>query len=227
MKVNMRIALGTAFVLMAAVVPFAAADHWDPFCPHGPNHSHTYGLGGSAGARSDTVTGGDEVGAGVVTVQETNVIDCDGDGVPGDYDGDWDAGIGGGFFGYGPWAHEPTCDYGLTSHSATVTVTDIVHSGNVEFVIGADDTSGPATSVDPVSGATTCSTDGSITPGDPTTDPTADADDCLSPIYTGSGSTCGAGGDGGYWVFLSGLLVSEGASGTGPSNAPTAGSITA
>ena len=160
------------------------------------------------------------MGAGLVTVFETNTVDCDGDGAPGDYDGDWETGVGGGFFGYGPWANEPTCNYGLTLHGGTATVTDVVFGGNIEFVIGADDTSGPATSVDPVTGETTCSTSGSITPGDPATDPTADADDCLSAVYTTSGTTCGAGGDGGYWVFLNGALVTEGASGVGASSPP-------
>ena len=194
---------------------------------HTSPHSHTYGFGGSAGARSDTVTGGDEVGAGVVTVFETNAADCDGDGVPGDYDGDWETGVGGGFFGYGPWANEPICNYGLAAHGASVVVNDVVFGKEIAFVIGADDTSGPVISTDPVTGETTCETDGSITPGDPTTDPTADADDCLTEVFIGQGTTCGAGGDGGYWVFLNGALVSEGAGGTGASNAPTAGTITA
>ena len=194
---------------------------------HDSPHSHTYGLGASVGARSDTVTGGDEVGAGIVTVFETNAWDCNGDGIPGDYDGDWETGVGGGFFGYGPWANEPTCNYGLAAHGASVVVNDVVFGSAIAFVIGADDTSGPAISVDPVTGETVCETDGSITPGDPTTDPTADADDCLTDVYVGSGTTCGAGGDGGYWVFLNGALVSEGAGGTGASNAPTAGTITA
>ena len=205
-----------------------------PFCPphaqcpsHSSPHSHTYGSGGSAGAKSDTATGGDEVGAGVVTVTETNPWDCDRDGEPGDFDGDYDAGVGGGFFGYGPWADEPTCNYGLTLHGATATVNDVVFGNAIAFVIGADDTSGPVVSVDPVTGETTCETSGSITPGEPATDPTADADDCLTGVYHGSGSTCGAGGDGGYWVFLNGALVSEGSGGAAVSNAPTSGTITA
>ena len=222
----MRIALGTAFVLMAAAVPFAAADHWDPFCPHGPNHSHTYGLGGSVGARSDTATGGDEVGAGVVTVQETNANDCNNDGIPGDYDGDWDTGIGGGFFGYGPWAHEPTCDYGLTTHGATVTVTNF--GWDVAFVIGADQTAGPTISVDPIDGSISCSTDGNIEPCSATNpSPTCGPSDCLTTTFFISGTTCGAGGDGGYWVFLSGAFVSEGSGGVAVSNPPTVGVITA
>ena len=201
--------------------------HTDKLCPHFSPHSHTYGTGGSVGARSDTVTGGDEVGAGVVTVFETNTADCNNDGIAGDYDGDWETGVGGGFFGYGPWANEATCNYGLTIHGGTATVSDVVFGSDIAFVIGADDTSGPVVTVDPVTGEVTCETSGSITPGDPTTDPTADADDCLTDVYVGSGTTCGAGGDGGYWVFLSGALVSEGSGGAGVSNAPTAGTITA
>ena len=197
------------------------------YCPHPVPHSHSFGSGGSAAGRSDTVTGGDEVGGGAVTVSETNFEDCDGDGVPGDYDGDWETGVGGGFFGYGPWGNEPTCNYGLTLHGGTVYVHDLVYGWDISFVIGADDTSGPVVSVDPVTGETTCETDGTITPGDPTTDPTADADDCLTEVFIGSGYTCGAGGDGGYWVFLYGTAVSEGPWGVGLSNPPTAGIITA
>ena len=44
----------------------------------------------------------------------------------------------------------------------------------------------------PVTGEPACTTDGSVTPGDPATDPTADADDCLTPPLHGTGSTCGA-----------------------------------
>ena len=202
-------------------------------CPHASPHSHTYGSGGSAGARSDTATGGDEVGAGIVTVTDTNTGDCDNDGVAGDFDGDYDSGVGGGFFGFGPWADEGVCNYGLELHGAVVTVNDAAFGSDIWFVIGADDTSGPVITpvIDPPTGQPTgeftCETDGSITPGDPATDPTADADDCLTQPLNGSGSTCGAGGDGGYWVFLSGALVSEGAGGVGANNAPTAGTITA
>ena len=184
-------------------------------CPHASPHAHTYGTGGSAGARSDTVTGGDEVGAGIVTVFETNPLDCDGDGIPGDYDGDWETGVGGGFFGYGSWATSPICNYGLTVHGGAATVLDSnpLVGNNVAFVIGADDRDGPVISTDPVTLETTCSTSGSITPcpdNDPNQcGPTDDPDDCLSDVYVGSGTTCGAGGDGGYWVFLNGVLVTE------------------
>ena len=179
---------------------------------HGNPHSHTYGSGGSLGAGSDTVTGGDEVGHHTVIVSGG----CK-----------RDTGVGGGFFGYGPWADESICNYGLTLHGGTVNVNDFVFGSDIAFVVGADDTSGPAISVDPITGETTCATDGSVTPGDPATDPTADADDCLSNVYVGSGSTCGAGGDGGYWVFLYEAFLTEGAGGVGSSNIPTAGTLTA
>ena len=278
MKVNMRVPIGMACVLILSALPFAVAqgvpecadgvdndgdggtdwlgtandpnapfEDWDQECTWpgdpsesgpGPNscthfspHSHSYGTGGSAGARSDTVTGGDEVGAGIVTVFDTNTADCDGDGLR-NFDGDYDSGVGGAFFGYGPWANEPTCNYGLAVHGGVVVaVNDVVFGADVWFTIGADDTSGPVVSVDPVTGETTCETDGSITPGDPATDPTADADDCLTAPQNlaqgSSGATCGAGGDGGYWVFLNGLLVTESAGNPGANNAPTAGTITA
>ena len=161
-----------------------------PFCPHGSPHSHTYGNGGEA---SD---------AGSVIVADTNTFDCDGNGIPGDFDGDYESGVGGGFFGYGAWANEPTCSYGLATHGGSVTVHDAVFGEDVWFVVGASDTSGPIIVVDPATGSTFCSTDGVIAPGDPATDPTADADDCVEEFH-GSGTTCGAGGDGGYWVILS------------------------
>ena len=207
-------------------------------CPHSSPHAHTYGSGGSAGAKSDTATGGDEAGAGVVTVTDGNAVDCDNNGTPGDFDGDYDSGVGGAFFGYGPWADEPICNYGLWSHGgAVISVNDVAFGSDIWFTIGADDTSGPVITpvTDPTTGQPTgeftCETDGSITPGDPATDPTADADDCLTEpqnLAQGStGETCGAGGDGGYWVFLSGLLVTEGVGGVGANNPPTAGTITA
>jgi hypothetical protein len=213
--------IGVVLALAAVPAAFVSAAH---FCPAEP--THTYGFGSSVGAESKTANTGDN-SLGFVTVQETNTADCNNDGIPADYDGDWETGVGGAFFGYGPYAQDPTCNYDLQVHSGTVSVNDLVFGSDIWFKIGADDTSGPAVSVDPVSGATVCETDGSITPGDPATDPTADADDCLTDVYVGSGATCGAGGDGGYWVFLSGALVSEGVGGVGASNPPTAGTITA
>ena len=222
MKVNVPIVAAAALALLAAAAPLATADHWLPNCPHWGYHSHTYGDGGPW-PNSKTATWASLSVApysGQATAWDSNIVDCNGDVLPVDYDGDYDTGIGGAFFGYGPWAHEPTCDNGLTSHGAVVTVNDLSYGNDIWFLIGADDTSGPAISVDPVSGATTCSTDGSITPGDPFTNPIADADDCLTPRQNAAVgivlTTCGAGGDGGYWVFLLPFP-----------NPPTAGTITA
>ena len=159
---------------------------------------HTYGSGGTVGT-SSSMTGRN--GAGVVTVSDNNVGDCDGDGVPGDFDGDYESGVGGGFFGAGFWANEATCQYGLKTHGTSVTVTDAL-SANIAFVTGADDMQGPIVVPDPVNGGNICETDGSITPGDPATEPTADADDCASDVFINTGSACGTGGDGGYWVFI-------------------------
>ena len=205
-----------------------SAGESDPYahCPHDSPHSHTYGSSGGARGRSRTLGNG-ESGSGSTTVYEFNTMDCNGDGLPWDFDGDYETGSGGAFFGHGPWADEIICGYGLRTHGDTVTVNDVVFGGNVAFIIGADDTSGPVIRVDPVTGETSCSTDGSITPGDPTADPNADEDDCLTEVYVGSGKTCGHGGDGGYWVFLVTTGVDEGAGGTGASNPVTAGTITA
>ena len=201
-------------------------------CPHASPHAHTYGFGGATRARSQTVEGGRGVGHGVVTVQDTNSGDCDGDGVPGDFDGDWETGVGGAFFGYGPWANEPTCNWGLHTHGSTVRVNDVVFGDDVWFVVGADDTSGPQQMQDPLTGQSSCMTDGSITPGDPATDPLADPDDCFTAPQNlargvGTGETCGAGGDGGYYVFLDALFLDEGSAGLLLGNPPTAGTITA
>lgn len=181
-------------------------------CIHPSPHSHTYASGGTVSARSELVTGGDQVGRSVVTVADTDQNGCD-----------YAFGVGGAFFGHGPWADEATCSLGLATHGGLVTVVDAVFGSDVRFITGADDTDGPDVWTDPETGETSCTTDGSITPGDILTDPSADADDCLSEVHVGSGSTCGAGGDGGYWVFL-GVFADDGPS---PGNPPTAGIITA
>ena len=183
------------------------ADH----CPHSYPHTHTYGFSGT------------ETLVGVAVVTDSNTADCDGDGIGGDFDGDYDSGVGGGFFGYGPWANEAVCNYGLETHGGSVVVNDAVFGSDVWMTVGAMDTNGPVIITDPVTGGTTCSTDGSITPGDPALDPTADPDDCLTDsqnLYrgVGTGATCGAGGDGGYWVFLERWTLD---------NAPTSGTLTA
>lgn len=131
-----------------------------------------------------------EAAAGQVTVWDSNVADCDGDGVPGDRDGDYDVGIGGGFFGWGPWAEH--C--GVNVHGPDVFVTDVVLGPIVPFVIGVDDATG---FVLDDQGGNTCITDGVISPG-----VDLEGDDCLAGVYRILGQTCGGGGDGGYWVVL-------------------------
>lgn len=104
-------------------------------------------------------------------------------------------------FGFGPWANEPTCGYGHLNHDAEARGFDALTLADAVFVLAADDTSGPSIFVDLLTGDATCETDGIISPGDPATNPAADADDCYTPVYVGSGSTCGAGGDGQYHAF--------------------------
>ena len=200
-------------------------------CP--PEPVHRYGSGSSVGGRSATVTGGDDFGVGVVTVTDTNAADCNGDGVAGDWDGDYDAGVGGGAFGWGPWADEPICNNGFNVHGPNVAVNDVVWGPAITFVVGEDDQSGPVIvpvdeDGDGIPEGHVCETSGSITPGDPATDPTADPDDCLSAQYTtGTGATCGSGGgDGLFWVFLDGFFVDENGAVT-TNNPPTTGTITA
>ena len=202
-----------------------------PDCPAEP--VHTYGSGSSVGGRSATATGGNDTGVGFVTVTDTNEADCNGDGIVGDWDGDYDAGTGGGAFGWGPWANEPTCNNQFNVHGPNVVVNDIIPNYPISFVVGEDDQAGPVIipvdeDADGVPEGYICETSGSITPGDPATDPTADADDCLSGQYTTTGATCGSGGgDGLFWVFLDGLFVDENGAGTTVKNPPTTGTITA
>ena len=193
-------------------------------CPDQP--VHTYGAGGSAGGRSATVTGGDDFGVGVVTVTDTNTGDC-GTG-PAGWDGDYDAGVGGGAFGYGAWAQDPDCNYLLNIHGGNVVVNDVVFGNNIGFIVGEDDQSGPVKVTDPNTGVVVCETSGSISPCSSTgCDPTDDPDDCLSQHYVGTGSTCGSGGgDGLYWVFLDGVFVDEAGS-VNAGNPPSTGTITA
>ena len=172
-------------------------------------------------------------GGGLVVVMDTNSEDCNGDGIEGDFDGDYDSGIGGAFFGYGPWANEPICGNALKEHYGyVVAVYDLVFFDNIWFRTGADDTYGPDLTPDPVDGSPACTTSGSITPGDPATDPTADPDDCLSDPqnlgdwqYHDNGRACGAGGDGGYWVFLLGAGYVNDFGWLTITNPPTTGNI--
>lgn len=201
-------------VLVAA--PGASAECFE-------ERTHSYFWGPSAGWETEPF--GDGLTLAGVYAYDTMQQDCDGDGIR-DPDGVLDAGFGGGFFGFGPWADEAICNYGFRSHGGTVEVLDHVHGPNIHFYVGADDTNGPALKTDPVTGATVCETSGAITPGDPAVDPLADADDCLSPLYVHVGTTCGAGGDGGYWVILM-EVVQESSQQVLVSNPPVQGTITA
>ena len=192
--------------------------------------THTYGAGLFFAARVEALASDDPLG-GVVRVWDTNGVDCNGDGIMGDFDGDYDAGVGGGAFGYGAWVNDPECAFGLNSHGPNVVVVDVVFGNAIVFFVGENDQSGPTKIQDPVTSQWTCLTDGTIAPcvdNDPAQcEPGQDADDCRSGEFTGRGATCGTGGgDGLYWVFLAnaGYL---GPAQTGLSNFPTAGTITA
>ena len=236
-----------SLALMATAIPFTVVTAHTATCASSPA-PHSYVAGANVGVQSSILAlnsktatpDGESVGLtwptdprwqkhvttphGAVIVTEGNTADCDGDGVPFDYDGDYETGIGGGFFGYGPWANEATCQYGLRLHGGVVNVFGLLSTD--AFVTGADDQSGPIVIPDVINGGNICETDGSITPGDPAVDPAADADDCLSPIFVfGSGSACGAGGDGGYWVII--LTAAVDADSLSISAVPTAGFIIA
>ena len=222
--------LVTTLLLLGATA--STVDAANP-CPDQP--THTYVTGSAAAVASATLFGSSDATAtspaGRVSVWDTNgPQDCNPqDGVPGDWDGDHDWGLGGGAFGYGAWAEDPQCDYQLNVHGPNVVVLDVVFADNMPFVVGEDDRSGPIKirvfetldlGLDLESGPVetpdarrvpigwVCETDGSITPGDPGADPTADPDDCLSVIFYGFGYTCGTGGgDGLTWIFLDGPSV--------------------
>lgn len=186
--------------------------------------THQYGLASSVGVRSATLLGGTwALGAPMVT--DSNVADCDGDGIPGDWDGDYDLGVGVAFFGYGQWAEDPDCDYGLNVHGPNVIVNDAVYGLGLGFVVVEVSQQGPTkVPVDDDGDGTpdryVCETEGVLNP--------SMGNGCVSPRFVGTGHTCGpGGGDGGYWVVLDGFLVEEngGFPTGGPS--PTAGTVTA
>lgn len=206
-------------------------------CLHHSPHAHTYGVSMQAYAASGTASVSSPW-AGTVVVRDSNLGDCNGDGLGLDFDGDHDVAAGGAFFGYGPWADESTCNYGLHAHGATASVLDAVHGTAIHVLAGANDIAGPTVTQDPLTGRSTCETDGVIRPctGSDISScgPTDDADDCLSghdPVSRtfvpslGGVTTCGAGSDGGYWVFLLNYVGEEG--NVLASNPPTFGTITA
>lgn len=177
-----------------------------------PQATHTYNLAANAGANSNTA--GVSHGAGATVVQDNNTADCNGDGVPADFDGDYETGVSGAMFGSGTtW--EAACGYGLNVHSTSFVVADLV-SAHVHGSVGVDDFTGPV--FDPVTGAC-LGTDGSITPD-------LDTDDCLVNFVDSATAPCGGvGGDDAYWVFLEAHVEENGAGSS--VDGPTAGTVTA
>lgn len=241
----MRRLLVLAIVLSSAGLLFPAEAHSSDCARAFAPHAYTVGGSGSVFApvasepssvevagRDATDGGGRDLRArsvttarGTLAVSDMNVGDCDGDGVGYDADGDQELGVGGAFFGWGAWADEPTCHYGLSKHGRTVLVADTVFGDRIAFVTAADDVGGPILLPDGQEG-TVCETDGSIHPGDPTQDPAADPDDCMSvTYYAGPGTACGEGGDGGFWVLLETAHVTVTEQLIGVENSPTVGWI--
>ena len=195
---------------------------WECYCLDQPVHWYAMGTG----AGGNFTTHGVEFVGGAVLVMDTNTGDCGTD--PARRDGDYDWGVGGGFFGYGDWARDPDCNYLLNVHGPNVVVNDVVFGSAIAFVTAENDRDGPTKIWNPVTETYVCETDGSIRPGDPAENPTADPDDCVSEVFVGVGATCGeGGGDGGYWVVLMGTFVDEADGGVALSNPPTTGTITA
>lgn len=85
---------------------------------------HVYVWGGSANLDSQAA-GVSTRALGGVVVHDGNTADCDGDGVPLDFDGDWETGAGGGFL---PFSH----------HGATVCLQDLASGEAPTFVTGID-----------------------------------------------------------------------------------------
>ena len=220
--------LGTRCVLAAMIVLGVGAGPALGSNPCVDQPTHTYGLGGAVGGRSAAVTFGQAVGTGLVEVTDTNSTDCDPTNpAAADWDGDYDAGVGGAFFGYGAWAEDPQCDYALNVHGGNVAVNDVVFGAFITFFVAEDDQAGPVKLQNPLDGTWTCEVSGSITPG-LATDPATDPDDCVSEPYLGHGATCGTGGgDGGYWVFLHAVFVDENPASLDLRNPATTGTVTA
>lgn len=188
-----------------------------------PEYIHRYVAGGMASSDAASVAIPD-FRAGGVLVANMNDRDCNWDGIAFDWDGDYEVGVGGGFFGWGAWADEPICNYWLNVHGREVAVNDVVYGSSITFVVAENDRDGPTKIWNPATQSYVCETDGTIRPGDPAENPAADPDDCVSEVFVGVGATCGeGGGDGGYWVVLIGAAVGEGDS----ANPPTTGTITA
>lgn len=242
----MRVLLPCMVLVSSAALVLGPAWAANP-CPDQP--VHTYGFIVSNGNDRDVVSevtwvtsypsGTSTGGQQQVHVADSNFTPCNFLSPPGLWDGDYDTGDHGAFFGYGVWAEEPSCDYQLNVHGPNVAVTDVMWGGNVPFLVGEDDMYGPIMIVDPVRGGVVCETDGTINPCTPWAVLIAcDLDDCLSDTdpsfpgwqpFIGVGHTCGwGGGDGGYWVVLLEVYVVDYGGGSwacGPCH--TVGTITA
>lgn len=210
----MRTLLVLPLALLATAAVLGPAEGANP-CPERPERTYVTWNVHVHGAFDDSAS----VHAHYpLHVWSTNLLaDCNPqDGVPGDWTGDYDQGIGTAFFGHGAWVHDPECDYQLHAYGPNVHVEDLVLGGNVQFLVGEDDYDGPIKLQDLVTSEWYCETSGSITPC-PSPDPAScgpmdDIDDCISDAdagtpgyqpFVGSGSTCHeGGGDGGYWVMV-------------------------
>lgn len=168
----------TMIVIAALMAAPLAAAHFPSVPDTSCNSSalvHDYGLPGSVDASVDDPTDpGSTIapGVGVMSPQDGNLADCDGDGIPADYDGDTEYGVGGGSF---PDNH----------HDSTFCVSDAVWGSDVGIVVGADGND-----------------DGLIVPD-------VEPSDALTAAALGCATaTFGAGADGTWKVFLSGVFAS-------------------
>ena len=225
-----KLRLLPALLLAAAALGAAGPAHAGNPCPDQP--THTYSSAALAEVETRVVHWYGPY-QGKVYVRDTNTTECDGNpNTVADWDGDLDAGLGGGFFGYGAWAEEPDCLYKLNVHGPNVVVRDVTWLEAVWFVVGENDQAGPVKVADPVWGDIHCETDNVLNPctdNDPAQcDAGDDPDDCISAPFFGRGITCGSGGgDGGYWVFLIGVSTYADETRVDLGNHPTFGTITA
>ncbi len=160
-----------------------------------PVHANTRCPGANQPTHIFLAQGGTQF-SDTVTIVDTNTTDCNGDSNPRDFDGDYDLGIGGGFFGSSTqWDVTAGCGYDLNVHATTglaVSTTGLVAAGSV----GVDDTTGPTVVTDPSGATLSCQVDGTVTPE-------TDSDDCLAPFVGAWAAPCGGvGGDDGYWIFV-------------------------
>ncbi|HWH08888.1 MAG TPA: hypothetical protein VNX21_06790 [Candidatus Thermoplasmatota archaeon] len=217
--------LPTLLVLSVLAVPPGTVAHGA--CQHEPVHTYVAGTGLGLSVRAEPGSEGLARGpmateyGHVVMVLDSETGDCNPrDGLPLDWDGDYDLGAGGGAFGHGPWAdwcglHDETAE--------TVTVVDSAFGRTVVFVTGAND---PFDWIPDGGGQNTCLTDGLLAP-------LLDPGDCLSLPGTGTQPiTCPVSGDGLLWVFVEALACDAEVRRSPPdahvacANVPTLGTIT-